>query len=198
MHGRCSIYKTPFTSFDEVTLYNDSEIISWLECGKPLQFLPSHIGFVPGQSAYAYRDKWNIPRSMPLAGTDCSQPLHHIPDEISGRLDDIPAQFVVKRYVRPQYGCDGCQRVVSGRRPLRLSLRVSLKPVWWRRCWSASTATASRCITSSDSGMQNRSVSSSRVRRNDTSIPPTAILLPAAVWMGVMASLAVGSFKRYV
>ncbi|CAM6793085.1 IS66 family transposase zinc-finger binding domain-containing protein [Klebsiella michiganensis] len=120
MHGRCSIYKTPFTSFDEVTLYNDSEIISWLECGKPLQFLPSHIGFVPGQSAYAYRDKWNIPRSMPLAGTDCSQPLHHIPDEISGRLDDIPAQFVVKRYVRPQYGCDGCQRVVSGRLPAQI------------------------------------------------------------------------------
>ncbi|EIY6649496.1 TIGR03747 family integrating conjugative element membrane protein [Salmonella enterica] len=30
------------------------------------------------------------------------------------------------------------------------------------------------------------------------SIPPGAILLPAAVWIGVMASLAVGSFKRYV
>ncbi|EOZ3694633.1 hypothetical protein ACQLNC_005087, partial [Klebsiella michiganensis] len=100
----------PFTSFDEVTLYNDSEIISWLECGKLLQFLPSHIGFVPGQSAYAYRDKWNIPRSMPLAGTDCSQPLRHIPDEISGRLDDIPAQFVVKRYVHPTY----CDPVASG------------------------------------------------------------------------------------
>ncbi|EPY1561773.1 IS66 family transposase zinc-finger binding domain-containing protein [Klebsiella michiganensis] len=57
---------------------------------------------------------------MPLAGTDCSQPLRHIPDEISGRLDDIPAQFVVKRYVRPQYGCDGCQRVVSGRLPAQI------------------------------------------------------------------------------
>ncbi|HCL5071374.1 TPA: hypothetical protein N2F43_000593 [Salmonella enterica] len=31
--------------------------------------------------------------------------------------DYLPAQFVVKRYVRPQYGCDGCQRVVSGLLP---------------------------------------------------------------------------------
>ncbi|EFJ1801852.1 IS66 family transposase [Escherichia coli] len=51
---------------------------------------------------------------------DCGQPLRHIRDEISERLDYIPAQFVVKRYVRPQYGCDGCQCVVSGRLPARI------------------------------------------------------------------------------
>ncbi|EDH0695784.1 hypothetical protein QF91_004934 [Salmonella enterica subsp. salamae] len=62
---------------------------------------------------------------------DCGQPLRHILDEISERLEYIPAQFVVKRYVR-QY---------------RLSRRVSWSRDWWRRCWSASSATASRCIT---------------------------------------------------
>ncbi|EGD3970332.1 IS66 family transposase [Salmonella enterica] len=51
---------------------------------------------------------------------DCGQPLRHIRDEISERLDYIPAQFVVKRYVRPQYGCEGCQRVVSGRLPAQI------------------------------------------------------------------------------
>ncbi|HED5898382.1 TPA: IS66 family transposase [Salmonella enterica] len=58
----------------------------------------------------------------PESGTcpDCGQPLRHIRDEISERLDYIPAQFVVKRYVRPQYGCDGCQRVVSGCLPAQI------------------------------------------------------------------------------
>ncbi len=51
---------------------------------------------------------------------DCGQPLRHIRDEISERLDYIPARFVVKRYVRPQYSCDGCQRVVSGRLPAQI------------------------------------------------------------------------------
>jgi len=41
-------------------------------------------------------------------------------DGIRKRLDYIPAQFVVKRYVRPQYGCDGCQRVVSGSLPAQI------------------------------------------------------------------------------
>ncbi|EAZ0462503.1 IS66 family transposase, partial [Salmonella enterica] len=50
----------------------------------------------------------------------CGHPLRHIRDEISERLDYVPAKFVVKRYVRPQYGCDGCQRVVSGRLPAQI------------------------------------------------------------------------------
>lgn len=51
---------------------------------------------------------------------DCGHPLRHIRDEISERLDYVPAKLVVKRYVRPQYGCDGCQRVVSASLPAQL------------------------------------------------------------------------------
>lgn len=49
-------------------------------------------------------------------------------DEISERLEYIPAQFVVKRYVRPQYSCDDCQRVVSGRLPAQIIPKSILEP----------------------------------------------------------------------
>lgn len=59
---------------------------------------------------------------------DCGQPLRHILDEISERLEYIQAQFVVKRYVRPQYSCDDCQRVVSGRLPAQIIPKSILEP----------------------------------------------------------------------
>lgn len=60
---------SPFTSIDDVLSYHNRERIPCLECGKPLQFLPRHIWFVHGLSAYEYREKWNIPQSVSLAGT---------------------------------------------------------------------------------------------------------------------------------
>jgi transposase len=51
---------------------------------------------------------------------DCGHTLRFIRDEISERLDFIPARFVVNRYVRPQYSCDGCQTVVSAAPPATL------------------------------------------------------------------------------
>lgn len=41
---------SPFTSFEEVALYHNRELIPCLECGKPLQFLPRHVWFVHGLS----------------------------------------------------------------------------------------------------------------------------------------------------
>lgn len=48
---------------------------------------------------------------------DCGHTLRFIRDEISERLDYIPASFVVNRYIRPQYSCDCCQSVVSAPMP---------------------------------------------------------------------------------
>lgn len=48
---------------------------------------------------------------------DYGNTLRFIRDEISERLDYIPARFVVNRYVRPQYGCDCCQTVISAPMP---------------------------------------------------------------------------------
>lgn len=47
---------------------------------------------------------------------DCQGVLRHIRDEVSEKLEYIPARVVVNRYVRPQYGCTCCQRVVSGKK----------------------------------------------------------------------------------
>ena len=51
---------------------------------------------------------------------DCQGTLHHIRDEVSEKLEYIPARVVVNRYVRPQYSCTCCQRVVSGDMPAHI------------------------------------------------------------------------------
>lgn len=51
---------------------------------------------------------------------DCGHTLRFIRDEISERLDYLPARFVVNRYVRPQYSCDCCQTVVSAPMPANI------------------------------------------------------------------------------
>lgn len=50
----------------------------------------------------------------------CSGKLRHIRDEVSEKLEYIPAHFVVNQYVRPQYGCTSCQSVVSGEMPAQI------------------------------------------------------------------------------
>lgn len=61
----------------------------------------------------------------PASTEDCPDPqctgkLRHIRDEVSEKLEYIPAHFVVNQYVRPQYGCICCQRVVSGEMPAHI------------------------------------------------------------------------------
>lgn len=51
---------------------------------------------------------------------ECPGKLRHIRDEVSEKLEFIPAHFVVNQYVRPQYGCTCCQRVVSGETPAQI------------------------------------------------------------------------------
>lgn len=51
---------------------------------------------------------------------DCHGSLRFIRNETSEKLDYIPARFVVNQYVRPQYSCTCCQRVVSGEMPAQL------------------------------------------------------------------------------
>lgn len=48
---------------------------------------------------------------------ECNEPLRHIRDAVSEKLEYIPAHFVVNRYVRPQYSCPCSQKVFSGEMP---------------------------------------------------------------------------------
>ena len=89
---------SPFTSFDEVALYHNRELIPCLECGKPLQFLPRHIWFVHGLSAYEYREKWNIPQSVSLAGTAyLSKRSQNMKDRIASGDWDPELQLALMR-----------------------------------------------------------------------------------------------------
>ena len=58
----------PFETREEVLAYHKREKIPCLECGKLLIFLPRHIWFVHGIRADEYREKWNIPKHIALAG----------------------------------------------------------------------------------------------------------------------------------
>ena len=42
---------------------------------------------------------------------DCGHGLRFLRDEVSERLEYVPASFIVHRHVRPQYSCDICQTV---------------------------------------------------------------------------------------
>jgi hypothetical protein len=82
---------SPFTTFEEVYTYHNREIFPCLECGKPLQFLPRHIWIVHGLRAYEYREKWNIPQSVSLAGTAyLAKRSQNMKDRIaSGNFDPV-------------------------------------------------------------------------------------------------------------
>lgn len=47
---------------------------------------------------------------------------------MSEKLEYIPARVVVNRYVRPQYGCTCCQRVVSGNMPAHIISKSAAEP----------------------------------------------------------------------
>ncbi|HAT1583187.1 TPA: transposase [Raoultella ornithinolytica] len=51
---------------------------------------------------------------------DCDVVLRFIRDEISEKLEYIPARFVVNQYVHPQYGCPCCEKVFSDQMPVQL------------------------------------------------------------------------------
>lgn len=59
---------------------------------------------------------------------ECDEPLHFIRDEISEKLEYIPAHFVVNRYIRPQYSCPCCERVFSGEMPAHIHPKSAVEP----------------------------------------------------------------------
>lgn len=65
------------------------------------------------------RVKKTIPPTSDICA-ECDVALRFIRDEISEKLEYIPARFVVNQYVRPQYGCPCCEKVFSGQMPAQL------------------------------------------------------------------------------
>lgn len=50
----------------------------------------------------------------------CGGQLNFIRDEISEQLEYVPASFIVKQHVRPQYSCRQCDKVISAPMPTQL------------------------------------------------------------------------------
>jgi transposase len=50
----------------------------------------------------------------------CGDPLRFLRDEVNETLDYIPAQFIVRKTVRPQYSCPCCQTVHSAELPAQV------------------------------------------------------------------------------
>ncbi len=59
---------------------------------------------------------------------ECDEPLRHIRDAVSEKLEYIPAHFVVNRYVRPQYSCPCCQKVFSGEMSAHILPKSAVEP----------------------------------------------------------------------
>ncbi|WP_413724869.1 IS66 family transposase zinc-finger binding domain-containing protein [Sodalis sp. RH16] len=61
-------------------------------------------------------------RLAPASDTcpDCGHALRFIRDEISERLEYVPARFIVHRHIRPQFSCEHCDTVVSAALPVQL------------------------------------------------------------------------------
>lgn len=77
---------------------------------------------------------FNLPRVEKIIRPDtdhcpeCDEPLHHIRDAVSEKLEYIPAHFVVNRYIRPQYSCPCCQKVFSGEMPAHILPKSAVEP----------------------------------------------------------------------
>uniref|UniRef100_UPI0009A9F40B IS66 family transposase n=1 Tax=Salmonella enterica TaxID=28901 RepID=UPI0009A9F40B len=71
-----------------------------------------------------------LPETLPreevrhdLAGDhcpDCGGELRFIRDEVSERLEYVPARFIVHRHIRPQYSCAACQTVHGADLPAQI------------------------------------------------------------------------------
>jgi transposase len=52
--------------------------------------------------------------------SQCGDELRFICDEISEQLEYVPARFLVKQHVRPQYSCRQCETVISAPMPMQV------------------------------------------------------------------------------
>jgi transposase len=52
--------------------------------------------------------------------SQCGGELRFIRDEISEQLEYVPARFLVKQHVRPQYSCRQCETVISAPMPMQV------------------------------------------------------------------------------
>ena len=69
------MYSRKFETEEQIHQYLEGEKIQCLECGKWFLSFSTHLPRMHGMSANDYRDKYDLPRSTPLAGQSTRQTL---------------------------------------------------------------------------------------------------------------------------
>lgn len=128
----------PFETREEVLAYHQREKIPCLECGKLLVFLPRHIWFVHGMHADEYREKWNIPKHIALAGISyLTKRSQYMKSRIEkGELDPV-AQIAMMREKMNTLKSDPewCNRPSS-----KLKKQYTRQDIFVNRIWEKSPA----------------------------------------------------------
>ena len=68
------------------------------------QALPEHLPRV---------DHHHEPTDTHCPTPECGQPMQRVGEDVSERLDIVPAQFTVQRHIRGKWACKRCQRLVQ-------------------------------------------------------------------------------------
>ena len=66
------------------------------------------------------REEITLEPESSSSSCECGHELRFIRDEINEVVDYIPGRFIVRRTIRPQYSCSGCQSIHSAQLPVQL------------------------------------------------------------------------------
>lgn len=92
---------------------------------------------------------------------DCGGAIQQFGEDVSERLERIPATFKVIRHVRPKFACARCERVVEAPAPTRPIKRWLVRRCW-RMYWCRSTGTTNRSIAKPRCTRAKASISTTR------------------------------------
>ncbi|EAN4680384.1 transcriptional regulator [Salmonella enterica] len=128
----------PFDTSEEVQAYHHREKIPCLECGKLLIFLPRHIWFKHGMRANEYREKWNIPKHIALAGISYLEKRSlYMKERIEkGYLDPVE-QIAMMKAKMDELALDPEWR---NRSSSKLKIRYSRQYIMTNKIWKRSPA----------------------------------------------------------
>lgn len=128
----------PFETREEVLTYHHREKIPCLECGKLLIFLPRHIWFTHGMHANEYREKWNIPKYVALAGISYLEARRlYMKERIEKGELDPQEQVAMMRAKTDELALDPEWR---NRSSSKLKVRYARKYIMINKIWKKSPA----------------------------------------------------------
>ena len=72
---------------------------------------------------------------------ECGAPMQRVGEDVSERLDVIPAEFIVHRHVHGKWACRCCQPLVQEPVAPQVVDKGQPTAAWWRTRWSRASWT---------------------------------------------------------